>query len=217
MTSASTNPTEVHRSLLRRHPLLWTALCTLILSVPIIVVVDHYWPYRYRNVEPTLESVFASQIKIDKYHRTYFPYPGFVADGVTLRRNSAPNFPPVGSIQHVRVQGRWGDLFMLRRVIHRVLAEGLHIVIPPVGSAANRQDFPPGSANVVTGHTTVHVHGSNAGSPSSQPLTSPPTAAASKIFFASSPPPPLRSPAPSKCTPTQSWPPQPKEPPSFIA
>jgi hypothetical protein len=156
MTSAVNNSLGVRRSFLRRRPILCGSLCFLFLLLPAaIVVIDHFWPYRYRNVEPTLESVFASQIKIDQYHRTYFPYPGFVADGVTLRRNSAPDLPPVGSIQHVRVEGRWLDLLFLRRRIHSVTAEGLHVVIPPVGSRANQEDFPPGSANDFVGPTTV--------------------------------------------------------------
>jgi uncharacterized protein involved in outer membrane biogenesis len=159
MTSAATNPSQVKLSFLRRRPYLCSSLCALLLLLPIsLVVIDHFWPYRYRNVEPTLESVFASQIKIDTYHRTYFPYPGFVADGITLRRNSAPDLPPVGSIQHIRVEGRWLDLFLLRRQIHTVFAEGLQIVIPPVGSRANQEDFPPGSANDFTGPTVLIQH-----------------------------------------------------------
>jgi hypothetical protein len=154
MTSAHLRSTEIDRSPLRRR-FLYAGIGALLLLPPVVAVIDHYWPYRYRNVEPTLESVFASQIKIDHYHRTYFPYPGFVADGVTLRRDSAPNLPPVGSIVHIRVEGRWIDLLLFRRVIHRIIAEGLHVVIPPVGSNANHQDFPPGSANDFTGPTTT--------------------------------------------------------------
>jgi hypothetical protein len=156
MTSVANNSPEVQRSFLRRRPILYGSLCFLFLLLPAAtVVIDHFWPYRYRNVEPTLESVFASQIKIDKYHRTYFPYPGFVADGVTLHRNSAPDLPPVGSIQHIRVEGRWLDLLFLRNRIHTVFAEGLQVVIPPVGSRANQEDFPPGSANDFTGPSVL--------------------------------------------------------------
>jgi len=114
-------------------------------------VVNAKWPYRYKKVKPMLENVFASHITIEKYHRIYFPNPGFVADGITLRRNSAPHLPPVGSIEHVRVEGRWMDLLLLRNRVKRVEADGLHVVLPPVGSEANRQDFPKGSAGDFTG------------------------------------------------------------------
>jgi hypothetical protein len=117
--------------------------------------INAHWPYRYRNVEPLLETVFASKIKIDHYHRTYFPSPGFVATGLTLRRNSAPDLPPVGSAHDLVVQGRWIDLLLLRQRVWLVEVNGLHVVIPPVGSRANQEDFPPGSSVDFTGPTTV--------------------------------------------------------------
>jgi hypothetical protein len=117
--------------------------------------VNAHWPYRYRNVEPLLQKVFASQIKIDHYHRTYFPRPGFVATGLTLRRYSAPDLPPIGSADSLLVQGSWVDLLLLRNRVRLVDVEGLHIVIPPVGSRANQEDFPPGSSADFSGPATV--------------------------------------------------------------
>jgi len=117
--------------------------------------VSTYWPYRYRMVEPTLEKVFASKIKMTHYHRTYWPHPGFVADGLTLRRNTALDLPPVGSVERVRVEGSWLDLLLLRRRIVAVYADGLHVVIPPVGSRANQEDFPAGSSNDFEGPDTA--------------------------------------------------------------
>lgn len=140
------------RGVPRRH---WYVLAAGLAVMVVIGVVgwlvNAHWPYRYRNVKPMLESVFASRITFNKYHRVYFPNPGFEANGLTLRRNSAPNLPPVGSIEHVRVEGRWIDLLLLRDRVKRVEADGLHVVIPPVGSEANREDFPPGSAGDFAG------------------------------------------------------------------
>ncbi|NYF50344.1 AsmA-like C-terminal region-containing protein [Tunturiibacter gelidoferens] len=118
-------------------------------------VIDVYWPYRYRNVEPLLQKVFASRIKIDHYHRIYFPHPGFVATGLTLRRNSAPDLPPIGSARDLLVQGSWLDLMLFRDRVRLVDVEGLQVVIPPVGSRANHEDFPPGSSVDFAGPTTV--------------------------------------------------------------
>jgi hypothetical protein len=136
----------------------WRLGCLLsaLILIPLGVYgLDQIWPYRYRNVKPTLESVFASNIDIKTYHRTYFPHPGFVADGLVLRRRSALNLPPVGSVDHIRVDGRWIDLLLLRNRIYEVTADGLHVVIPPVGSAANKEDFPPGSSADFTGPSTL--------------------------------------------------------------
>jgi hypothetical protein len=121
-------------------------------------LIDAHWPYRYRNVDPLLQKIFASRVKIDRYHRTFFPNPGFVATGLTLRRNSAPDLPPVGSAQSLIVEGRWLDLLLLRSRVRMVSVEGLHVVIPPVGSRANHEDFPPGSSADFGGPTTVVEH-----------------------------------------------------------
>src|ERR1035437_10788357 len=56
------------------------------------------WPYRYRNIKPM--------------HRTYFPNPGFVTTGLTMRRKSAPYLPPLGSVETMVVQGSWIDLLI---------------------------------------------------------------------------------------------------------
>ena len=133
-------------------------VCGVVALVAIAVggyFLNKYWPYRYRMVEPTLENIFASQIKMEHYHRTYLPHPGFVAEGLTLRRNSAKDLPPVGSVKRVRVVGTWSDLIMMRDRIQTVYADGLQIVIPPVGSRANKEDFPPGSSNDFEGPTTT--------------------------------------------------------------
>jgi hypothetical protein len=127
----------------------------LVLLAVAFYFVSTYWPYRYRMVEPTLEKVFASQIKMAHYHRTYWPNPGFVADGLTLRRNTAPDLPPVGSVDRVRVEGSWLDLLFFRNRIAAVYADGLHVVIPPVGTRANQEDFPAGSSNDFEGPSTA--------------------------------------------------------------
>ena len=142
------------KSFLRRGVIVCGALALLVISVGFYFV-STYWPYRYRMVEPTLETVFASQIKMEHYHRTYWPHPGFVAEGLTLRRNSAQDLPPVGSVKRVRVVGSWVDLLLLRERIDAVYADGLQVVIPAVGSEANKRDFPPGSSNDFEGPSTV--------------------------------------------------------------
>lgn len=114
-----------------------------------------HWPFRHRNMEPLLQKVFASKVTIQHYRLIFFPNPGFVADDLTLRRNTAPDLPPVGSARHLRVEGRWIDLLLLRRRVQLVEIDGMHIVIPPVGSRANQQDFPPGSSNDFSGPATA--------------------------------------------------------------
>jgi len=141
--------------LLSRKVAPWLISVVIILVTTCFCFVNAFWPYRYSNVEPLLNEIFASQIKIDHYYRTYFPNPGFVATGLTLRRNSAPDVPPIGSARKLVVQGRWTDLLLFRHRVRMVEVEGLHIVLPANGSRAQREDFPPGSSADFSGPSTV--------------------------------------------------------------
>ena len=141
----------------RKAAIRWIA-CAAALVVLLALGVyfaNAHWPYRYRIVKPLLEGVLASQLQISSYHRTYFPHPGFVASGITLRRKSAPDLPPLGSVDKLFVQGRWSDLLMLRERVALVDITALHIVVPAIGSRANHEDFPPGSASDFSGPETL--------------------------------------------------------------
>lgn len=116
---------------------------------------EMYWPYRYRNVKPLLEGVFASKVTIGHYTRIYFPHPGFVAKEITLRRNSAPDLPPIGSIHDLVVQGTWIDLLLLRKRVSLVDVVRLHVVVPALGSRAMHEDFPAGSSADFIGPSTI--------------------------------------------------------------
>jgi len=122
------------------------------------------WPYRYRKIKPLLEDVFGSQVAVTHCHRTYFPNPGFVATSLTLRRKAAPDQPPIGTVQTLYVQGSWFDLLRLRRRVRLVDMTGVHLVLPPPGSRAAKEDFPQGSTSDFTGPDTavgrVELHNS---------------------------------------------------------
>ena len=121
-----------------------------------VVFISANWPYRHRKIAPMLNDVLASQVTFTGYHRTYFPHPGFVATGITMRRKSAPsNVPPLGHVDTMVVAGTWTDLIMLRERVELVDITGLHIVVPPIGSKENHQDFPPGSGSDFDGPDTM--------------------------------------------------------------
>lgn len=119
------------------------------------VFITANWPYRHRKIAPMLEDVLASQVTFTGYHRIYFPKPGFIATGITMRRRSAPQLAPLGHVDAMIVQGTWSDLIMLRQKVELVDITGLHIVVPPIGSAENHQDFPAGSGSDFDGPDTM--------------------------------------------------------------
>src|ERR1017187_7658327 len=143
-TSITSPRTQASRPLKsRRKTIVWT--CGPILAFVVLAVGFYFisanWPYRYRKIHPLLEDVFASQVKITQYHRTYFPNLGFVATGIILHRKSAPDLPPLGTVETLFVQGRWSDLLMLRQRVQLVDVTGLHIIVPAVGMRHDRLQY----------------------------------------------------------------------------
>ena len=146
---------RLHGAGLRRPWLIGMGVVLLAMFMAGTYFAKEHWPYRYRTIKPLLEDVFGSQVIITRYHRTYFPHPGFVATGITLRRKSAPDQPPIGTVQTLFVQGSWMDLLRLRHRVRLVDMTGVHIVLPPPGSRAIKEDFPPGSSSDFTGPETA--------------------------------------------------------------
>lgn len=122
------------------------------------VFISTNWPYRHRKIASMLEDVLASDVTFTGYHRTYFPRPGFVATGITMKRKSAPDLPPLGHVDSMAVAGTWTDLIMLRQRVESVDVTGLHIVVPPIGSKENHEDFPSGSGKDFDGPDTMIEH-----------------------------------------------------------
>ncbi|MFP5226416.1 MAG: AsmA-like C-terminal region-containing protein [Acidobacteriota bacterium] len=103
-----------------------------------------FWPFRYRQVHPLLEKVFESKVVVNYYHRTYFPHPGFVAEGVTFFRHGDTHIPPLAEVKRIAVEGQWGMLLFHPHLLYQISLEGLHVRIPPAGTRARGMDFDDG-------------------------------------------------------------------------
>jgi hypothetical protein len=113
-----------------------------------------HWPYRHREILPLLEDVFGYDVKIEKYHRIYFPHPGFVATGITLRSKENPNETPLGTIQTLSVIGRWRDLLTLQRRVRLVDITRFHLLLPAPGNHSAPPATPHGRTDGFKGPTT---------------------------------------------------------------
>ena len=98
----------------------------------------------------SLRETFPSNISIDHFERVYFPHPGCTAEFVTFRStSSAPDAPPVATIQRMTIQGAYADLLLRPHHISRAFLEGLRVQIPILGHAGKS----PGERT--SSHTTV--------------------------------------------------------------
>lgn len=104
----------------------------------------YFWPFRYREVHPLLQQVFRSRVDVKKYHRTYFPHPGFVAEGVTFYRHGDTHIPPLATIAQLKVQGTWANFILHPHELYEMRLVGVHVQIPPPGTEARSTDFDQG-------------------------------------------------------------------------
>lgn len=113
----------------------WIGAGAVALAAAGVVLMFLYWPYRYRKVHPLLESEFHSRVKVTRYYRTYFPHPGFVADGVTFWRNGHTGEPPLATVEHLHVVGTWTGLLFTPHTLYQIWLRGVHvqIVVPGDG------------------------------------------------------------------------------------
>jgi hypothetical protein len=166
-SNAPSDHPSPHRHPQKRLRPKWLVITGILVLAGVMVGIwfaGQNWPFRYRKMKPMLEEVFGSQVQIAHYHRVYFPNPGFIATGLTIRRKSAPDQPPVGTVQTLFVHSRWIDLILLHKHIQLVEMTGLHIVLPPPGSEAAQEEFPSGSTSDFRGPETpiarLEIHAS---------------------------------------------------------
>lgn len=128
----------------QRHRLHVTELVLFLLVAATLVGVDllfYFWPFRYRQVMPLLQTTFESRVTVKRYHRIYLPHPGFEAEGVTFYRHGDTNIPPLATLESMTVAGTWTNLIFYPHTLFQIRLQGLHVQIPPPGSKARGMDF----------------------------------------------------------------------------
>jgi hypothetical protein len=101
------------------------------------------WPFTRGAVVSALQQKFSSTVELKAFHGTYFP-PGCIAEGVTFRRNSDRDDPPIATIEKLTIQGAFWEFFRSPKRVRRVRIEGLRMFVSP-GSERIENAAPPGS------------------------------------------------------------------------
>jgi hypothetical protein len=125
----------------KRHVIELALFAALLLALTGVAVMFTYWPFRYREVHPLLEHTFRSKVTVKRYHRTYFPHPGYVAEGVSFYRHGDTQTPPLATLDRMTVVGTWTNLIFHPHELYEIRLGGLHVRIPPRGTKARGLDF----------------------------------------------------------------------------
>jgi hypothetical protein len=139
----------------KRHVIELALFAVLVLALVGVQVMLTYWPFRYREVHPLLEHTFRSKVTVKRYHRTYFPHPGYVAEGVTFYRHGDAQIPPLATLDRMTVVGTWTNLIFHPHALYEIRLGALHVRIPPPGTKARGLDFNGGV--VASSQQTIEI------------------------------------------------------------
>jgi AsmA-like C-terminal region len=124
-----------------------------------------FWPFRLDTVIKELADESDSKVTAGSFHATYFPHPGCILDQVSFQHNPSSGAPPLITIKQLTIQGTIAGIF--GRHVKLVVVEGMHILIPPLGSEHFKT---PPRSSVVIDHlmadgTILEVASRQAGTP----------------------------------------------------
>ncbi len=132
------------------HGLTGTLIVLLGLLCLVLAILALRWPFTREATIRSLEQVSASDVKIDRFDKSFFPRPGYIAEGVTFSRDSAVNSRPLASIGKLTCRASWFALLTFTHRIRRMDLEGVHVYIPAHVPPAIRKHPKAAIATTVT-------------------------------------------------------------------
>jgi AsmA-like protein len=144
------------------------ALSGLGVALAAVFLLAFFWPFRLNTVIKELAEEADSRVTAGSFHATYFPRPGCVLEHVIFQHNPKSGTPPLITIKRVTIRGTFAGIFARR--VKLVLVEGMHILIPPLGSEHFKT--PPRSSvlidDLVADGAMLEVASRQAGTPALQ-------------------------------------------------
>jgi hypothetical protein len=119
---------QAKRGLSRNKILILVLVAIILLAV---LVITGLWPFAKSPVLQNLREASDSQLQVRNFHRTYFPFPGCVVEGLVFNHDAAASKPLI-TIEKLTIRGTYLGLFTKR--VSRITAEGLHVIIPAFGN-----------------------------------------------------------------------------------
>jgi AsmA-like C-terminal region len=106
----------------------------VILVVGGIVLATH-WPFSEGKIKQSLQETFPATVTFQKFHATYFPHPGCIAEGVIFTRLGAPQgLPPIVTTQNLKIEAHYWDIVLRPGYLARIVMQSLHAQVPVIGT-----------------------------------------------------------------------------------
>ncbi len=104
------------------------AVVLVILVGAALVILAAKWPFAREATINSLEQVSASEVRIARFRKSFFPYPGYVAQNVTFSRGAST--PPIARISQITCRATWFALITFTHRIDRMDLSGVQVYIP---------------------------------------------------------------------------------------
>lgn len=107
-------------------------LATIFLLVAVCLAVfwNRFWPFTEKAIVQDLAEASDSTVTVKSAHRTYFPFPGCVVEGIVFKHG--PDNWTLITIDKLTIEGSYSGILANR--VPRIRAEGGHLFVPPLGS-----------------------------------------------------------------------------------
>lgn len=99
-----------------------------------VVILAFRWPFKQKDVIQALEQRVKAPVAVTKFKGVYFPHPGCVLQGLTVRRSSQnSDNPPFATASKLTIKASYLDLFLRPGYIRLILIDNLAVHIAPRG------------------------------------------------------------------------------------
>ena len=131
-TTGSGRTKHISPSVFSRGKIIFlVAAAILIVAVAVCLAMfwNRFWPFTEAAVVEDLKEASNSTVTIRSSHRTYFPSPGCVLEGIEFR-HGADQWRLI-TIDKLTIQGSYSGILTNR--VPRIIADGGHVYVPAMG------------------------------------------------------------------------------------
>jgi hypothetical protein len=106
------------------------------------VILALHWPFSQDRITRSLQETFPATVTFQKFHSTYFPSPGCVAEGVVFRRlGSSPDTPPIVTTERITFEAHYIDLLFRPGYVARIVLNRFRVQVPPQGTPMEKSNW----------------------------------------------------------------------------
>lgn len=109
------------------------AACLVCVAVLLFI---RFWPFERGPILQDLAGASDSKVEVRGFHKTYFPFPGCILEGVVFHHGEDRGRPLI-TIERVTIRGSYVGI--LTKHVERVIVEGARVFIPAIGSEVHFQ------------------------------------------------------------------------------